>query len=782
MIKIFYVKILQAKKNFGALVLILIYLGMGSINAQNLHLQVKILDSLSMEPLYGASVSMQKHRHLHISNQDGIVIFDSVENGQWVLHVSYIGYHHQDVMVNMFLNRSITILLCSESFHLHESIVLEKAVEKDASMRKKDILDPNQIAKKQGQNIADLLANINGVTTLSSAGGIAKPVIRGMHSQRLVTMQGDNRLEGQQWGEDHGPEIDPFSANRIEVIKGAASVEYGTDAIGGVIKILPRPWLDQPGIKRLLQTGVFSNNKQGAVSLLLEGRKGKETFVVWRTQGSLRKAGDSHSAQYNLSNTGFAENAQSAAIGFGYKKIFLETNLSRYKTTLGILSASHLGNLDDLKAALKANKPLVILPFTYQIGKPYQEVEHILFSVKGTYRFNKSNSISLSFAQQVNRRKEYDADRVYNLALQGKPAMDFEIQSVNGNLVYETRWAHHWHIKAGTHMMWQYNTVAGLQFIIPPFKSLTNGLFAVIRKDLYEGNIAFGLRYDMRWLDVPTYTRVYKQYTYQRFFNSPTLVINYNKLLIQKLFFTATLSSAWRPPTVNELYSYGLHYGIASFEKGDSLLKPERSYLAEISFQRQHKNWFTELTFFTQFYENYIYKKPLADPTLTIRGAFPTFQFTQDNVQLLGSELTLNYKPATKIYGGMMLSYLHAQNTGTDQPLLFMPANRLQTQLGYLFKNKTKLKGLYLELQFIAVARQNRFTPGADYQDPPAGYNLLHVNGGFSFKPFAKGNAWQVNMSFQNVLNTSYRDYMSRFRYFADETGFNAIGRMQIPF
>lgn len=782
MTNIFFVNAFHTKKYLGVLIVFIVLLGTGMAQAQHLQLQVKVLDSLSQEPLYGASVSMQKHRHLHISNQDGIVIFDSIENGQWLLHVSYIGYHHQDVMINMFLNRSITILLCPESFHLHESVVLEKAIEKDASMRKKEILNTDQITKKQGQNIAELLAGINGITTLSSAGGIAKPVIRGMHSQRLVTMQGDNRLEGQQWGEDHGPEIDPFSANRIEVIKGAASVEYGTDAIGGVIKILPRPWLDQPGIKGLLQTGVFSNNRQGAASLLLEGRMGKEMFVVWRTQGSLRKAGDSHSAKYNLSNTGFAENAQSAGIGFGYKKLFIETNLSRYQTSLGILAASHLGNLDDLKSALTASEPLVILPFTYKTGKPYQEVEHILFSVKGTYRFNAHRSLSVSFAQQVNRRKEYDADRVYNRALQGKPAMDFEIQSINGNLIYESRWAHHWHFKAGTSIMWQYNTVAGLQFIIPPFTALTGGLFAVVRKDLYEGNIAFGLRYDMRWLDLPTYTRANKQYTYHRFFNRPTLVINYNKLILQKLLFTATLSSAWRPPSVNELYSYGLHYGIASFEKGDSLLKPERSYLIEINFQRAYKNWSAELNLFSQFYENYIYKKPMADPTLTIRGAFPTFQFTQDDAILSGSEFSLNYKPEIKFYGGMMLSYLYAKNKNLNQPLLFMPANRLQTQLGYQFKNKTKIKGLYLELQFIVVARQNRFISITNYPDPPAGYNLLHINGGFNFKPFAKRNAWQLNLSLQNVLNTSYRDYLSRFRYFADETGFNAIVRMQIPF
>ncbi len=761
---------------------IFIILGLGSAQAQHLHLQVRVLDSLSSEPLYGATLSIQKHKHIHITDASGEVTFDSLQDGQLILHVSYIGYHHQDKLINMSIDKAITILLCPESYHLHESVVLERGQNKDLSNRNKQVLNESDVAKKQGQNISELLSNINGISLLSSSGGISKPVIRGLHSQRLVTMQGNSRLEGQQWGDDHGPEVDPFSANRVEVIKGASSVEYGPEAIGGVIKILPRPWLTEPGLKGLFQTGFFSNNRQGSGSLMLEGRTGKEKFMAWRAQGSVRQAGDGHTPEYNLSNTGFVENSQAIAMAFGLKKLLIETNLSRYQTRQGIFVASHLGNIDDLNRALQSSKPLIILPFTYQIGKPYQQVQHILFSARFSYKLSSNKSLSLSYSQQVNRRQEFDADRVYNQALQGKPALDLEIQSFISDLVYESKWANHWSVKTGLNGMMQNNTIAGLQFIIPPFQSLTAGLYAIIRKDIYEGNIAFGMRYDIRSLDLPTYTRFNKQYSYHQFYESPALVFTYSKLLKPTLVFNTTLSSGWRPPAVNELYSYGLHYGIASFEIGDSLLKPERSYLMEISLRKQLSNWSSEFTIFNQYFEGFIYRKPLPDPTLTIRGAFPTFQFAQCNAQLSGAEFNLAYQAPKKLYGDIMVSYLYAQNLSLNQPLMFMPANRMQVHIGYTFLSGKKFSKPYLELQGIGVAKQNRFTPGADYQNPPPAYALLHLNAGFGFKPFANAGEWQLHLSCQNMLNQNYRDYLSRFRYFANEPGINFIFRLQIPF
>ncbi len=756
--------------------------GLDCLQAQQMHLRVTVLDSLDGDPLYGATVSIQKHRHVHITDASGIAVFDSLQTGQLLMHVSYIGYHHLDKLFTLSKDNQITVLLCPESYHLHESIVLERGMNKELSNRTKQVLNESDVARKQGQNISELLSNINGVTLLSSSGGISKPVIRGLHSQRLVTIQGNSRIEGQQWGEDHGPEIDPFSASRVEVIKGAASVEFGPEAIGGVIKILPRPWLADPGVKGLVQTGFFTNNKQGAGSLLLEGRLGKEKFMAWRAQGSMRKAGDSRAPDYNLSNTGYDENSQAIALAFGYKKFLIETNFTRYQTKQGIFVASHLGNMDDLNRALKASQPLIILPFTYQIGKPFQQVQHILFSAKMIYSFPKKSILSLTYSQQVNSRQEFDADRIYNQALQGKPALDFEIQSFTTDLIYECKWANHWNAKIGSNILWQHNTLAGLQFIIPPFKSFTSGLYAILRKDLYEGSIAFGLRYDIRILDLPTYTRFNKQYAYHQFYNSPAFVVTYSKLLKPTWVFNATLSSGWRPPAVNELYSYGLHYGIASFEMGDSLLMPERTYLMELSLHKQNKNWSGEITFFSQYFNGFIYRKPMAEPTLTIRGAFPTFQFAQCNALLLGSELSIAYRPEIKLYGAMMLSYLYAQNLSLGEPLLFMPANRIQLQLGYTFSLSKKIIKPYFELQGIGVNRQNRYTPGIDYQDPPAAYALLHVNGGFGFKPYLKSEIWQVHLSCQNLLNQNYKEYLSRFRYFTNETGVNFILRLQVPF
>ncbi|MCF8254371.1 MAG: TonB-dependent receptor [Bacteroidia bacterium] len=775
-------------RNYFKAILFLFFIVLGALvqtvfaqNASN-KIILQITDSLTHEPLYGASVSVQKHKHLHISDEEGKVEIDSLPNGMSLIHISYIGYHHKDVLAKLPFDGNLLVQLCPESQHLHETLIETTGNSAMFSGREKDYLSAEQIAQRQGQNISDLLKTVNGVTTISSAGGIAKPVIRGLSGQRLTTIQGNTRMEGQQWGDDHGPELDPFMANRIEVIKGASAVEFGPEAIGGVIRILPRPWLSSPGIKGQLSLQSLSNSKQGASSLMLEGRKGTTNYFAWRAQGSLRRAGDAHATDYNISNTGFKENAQSINVVYGRKKWSLEFGLSRFESEQGIFVGSHLGNIDDLNQAIQASQPLIILPFTYKIGKPYQEVTHVIFSSEFKYQISSKSQLRLLYSQQVNRREEYDAERVYNQALQGKPAMDLEIQSFQGEQIYERQIKAHWHLKVGVSEMLQQNTVAGLQFIIPPFQSLSLGTYALIKRELIHGNVSLGLRYDIRNLDVPEYKRFQKTYAYQRFFKGPSAGLTWNRNFKHDFILTTSLQSAWRPPAVNELYSYGLHYGLASFEMGDSLLKPERNFLVDISIKNHIRNWHSELSIFAQYFDGFIYKTPLAEPILTIRGAFPAFQFTQNNASLLGAEFALHYAPPRAWQWESRFSYLYGQNLGLNQALFWMPANRMEHTFTYLFRGRRWIRKPFAEVQSLWVAQQKRFVPNQDFANPPAAYYLINLNAGATFKPFRRTPAWNVSFSIQNALNQSYRDYLSRFRYFTNDPGINFILRIQIPF
>lgn len=745
-------------------------------------LQLKIVDSLTLEPLQGATAVLHKHGHAHITDNQGLVSLDSLTGTSVLVHISYIGYHHLDINLLLPQNEAVTVLLCSENYHLHETLVEAGSILSSFTKSNKDYLSGAALQSRQNQNLAAILNGINGLSLISSNGNIAKPVIRGLHSQRLVTLQGNSRIEGQQWGEDHGPEVDPFSVQELEVIKGAATVEYGPEAIGGVIRLLPKAWRKEKGIGAAINLQAMSNNKQGAANVGLEGRRDfkDHSWLAARTSGSLRRAGDSRAADYVISNTGFKEGAGQVGLAYKKNKWYGETNLSYYQTTQGIFVSSHVGNLNDLDLALSSKQPLVIIPFTYKISRPYQQVKHTLWNALLQFEPNANQRFQLNYTQQVNSRQEYDAEFNFNPNRRTEPATDLEIQSISADLVFEQKFSHHWKAKFGLSNQWQHNTTAGLQFIIPEFTSFTQGAFALVKKEFISGEVSLGSRFDWRFLNVPSYQRFNKTFAYQSQFKGLSMVFNWLKKLNEKLVLNTTLSYGFRPPAVNELYSFGLHYGIANFEIGNANLNPEKSLFGEVSLKKQFRLFTFELTGFARYFEGFIYRRPLPDPILTVRGAFPAFAFTQDNTFMGGAEMALNYGAEKGWYGATQISYLYAQNLSSNEPLIFMPTNRMQLNWGYRWIQKSKISNPFMQLSWNAIAKQNRVPEGVDYALPPDAYQLLGMNAGFGFKPFEKAKVWSLNMSIQNLLNTAYRDYLSRYRYFTDDAGFNLIIRLKI--
>lgn len=746
-------------------------------------LRIQVVDSLSLEPLYGASIAIQKHRHLHITDVQGRATIDSLPPGKYWLHATYIGYHHQDVMLNIPITGALQILMCPEAHHLHETLVEAKQQSSNFSRRDKVVLSATDIAKRQDQNIAAMLKGVTGVTMLSSAGNIAKPVIRGMHGMRLATIQGNARLEGQQWGEDHGLEVDPFSVSSAEVVKGAAAVEFGPEAIGGAIRLLPKPWLDSTGLGGSLGVQTHTNNQQGAANLQLEGRRDFSKFwLASRAHASFRKAGDSRTPNYVISNTAFEENGLGADLALGMQRLLIEISVSHYQTTQGIFIGSHMGNLNDLNRALQSPKPLIIQPFSYAIGRPYQFVNHRLLNARLSYQLKNKGKYVFNYSQQVNRRMEYDADFVYNSNLRNRAAMDLEIQTLHMEHQYEKPLKHHLFLKVGISSQVQRNTVEGLQFIIPEFNSFHQGVYVMLRQDLAHGNIAFGARYDHRWLDVPSYRRFSQSFAYQEQFKGATFSATWQHQLPKEVLLKVNISSGFRPPALNELYSYGLHYGLASFEVGNSELSPERAWLSEITFKKLKGNWSAEANLFAQYYRGFIYKSPLPQSILTIRGAFPAFEFRQDNGLFSGAEFAMAYQPKAGIQGSAQVSYLYAQNISRSEPFIFMPANRAMLSLGYAWAQLHFLKEPFLLLQSNLVAEQKRVPLQVDFAAPPAAYHLLNLTGGNTFYLGKSKQRIYLNFSINNLLNTSYRDYQSRYRYFTDEPGLNFILRITFKF
>jgi iron complex outermembrane receptor protein len=281
---------------------------------------------------------------------------------------------------------------------------------------------------------------------------------------------------------------------------------------------------------------------------------------------------------------------------------------------------------------------------------------------------------------------------------------------------------------------------------------------------------------------VPSYRRFSSLLSHERTFGGFTVSSSWQHQLPREVLLRLNVSSGFRPPAVNELYSYGLHYGIASFEVGNANLVPERAWLSDISLRKQKGNWLGELNAFAQYYNGFIYKNPLPAPLLTIRGAFPAFEFKQSNGLFAGAEFSLAYQPATGWQSAVQASYLYAQNLSLNQAFIFMPANRASWSFGYKAKNWKSFLEPYLSLETQWVAQQKRVPLNIDFADPPAAYYLIHLTGGTALNLWKNANRLYLNFSINNLLNQSYRDYQSRYRYFTNEPGLNFIIRITFKF
>lgn len=737
-----------------------------------------VVDSITKTPLEDASVTIPELKIQALTSASGKLTIDSVAIGFYTLQVSYIGYHAQQVTVWLEAAQTVVVDLCPASTHLHEAVIESHTDElMKGSIGSRSSLNETELIKYRNLTLTDQLKTIAGVNSLSNGPAITKPVIRGLHSNRLVTVNNGIRLEGQQWGGDHGIEIDPFSVAQAEVIKGAAAVEYGAEAIGGVVRLQPKPFRSTEGIGGNVQLTGAGNNGLYSGSLFLEGHHFEQHPLSWRSQFTYRKAGDSRTPNYVMSNTGMEETDVNFALHYALKSWHAEVSYSLFQTTLGILRSAHIGNTTDLRTAIERGQPTFIAPFTYAIQNPRQEVQHHTLAAKVYHTF-KHGKVLFQYSKQLNNREEFDRAPRWSSVGENTPAYALTLHTdlLEAKVEHE-RWKK---LKGQLGVSWmnQGNVTSGVQPIIPNFRAYTTGIFLLEKWNHGRWGVEAGLRYDYRWQS--RYVRDQNQIisnplNYQNIMytlGASSYLNEHTKLYVQ-------FASAWRPPAINELYSYGLHGGTATFEVGDENLVPERSYNSEAGIEVKKEDWQLEWNVFYNRINQFIYRTPLPFPTITIRGAFPQLQFTQHNVLLAGSECKWsgNYR---WLYGGFQTSYLYAQNLSMQQPLVFMPANRGGIWLGGKKKQWGKLSQLFAEVQVQHVMHQHRYPPGLDLIAPPPAYWLAHIQGGFNISLYQKPIT--ISMSIYNVMNNTYRDYLSRLRYFTHEPGVNAVLNVYVPF
>lgn len=770
----------------------------------NFVLRGAVYDQATKEPLAFATVQIDDMATGAYTDENGVFELTNLCRKEYDLRVSYVGYktvvHHHDFhhpFEEIFLAPKETLL---------ESIVVE-------AVRSRGGMESTTAAKLSGRELdavrtesfGEAVSQIAGVNTVNTGQNVSKPIIHGLHSNRILVINNGLRHEFQNWGIDHAPELDPSSVNEIEVVKGAATVRFGPDALGGVILTNPSPMdLSTPLRGNVTLTGK-SNGRSGEGSAEL--RKGFK-WLSLLGGGSYVKQGDLQAPNYNLTNTGKEESGYYGGFRLHpLPELDIEGYYSRFDQKLGILLGSTFGNLEDLQRAIDAEEPLYTEPFTYDIDKPRQEVSHELYKATARYAGAKQ-SVEVLYGYQINRREEFgvrrgDAPNI-NLEL-ATHSIDFnwlhpELGPVSG------RFGAQWQQQANDNLPGT-NTVP----FIPNFDSQRYGFYLIESFKTGDHTFELGARYDNMEADITGREPDNTIYRNTVAFENFTATIGYRRQLSRETSFRTNLGTAWRPPNVAELYRFGQHsfsleYGLWRYvidERFDFistsqgiLTEEDRPVPSEIgykwinTYQIDRDDFQMEATAYVNYIENFIYAKP-GGLTRTPRGYFVYFIYDQTDALFWGLDLSGRWQHSPHFTSTVKGSYLWAKQIQQNDFFAGQPPANLSYDLtyapGWSFPDETRfrltLNYTFEQFQhpriltvdeFLYAGKNgvNRFVEDASDFDliaPPPGYLLTH---------FAWESSWkQIHWRFQvkNVFNVAYRNYTDRLRYFADDLGRNIV-------
>lgn len=738
-----------------------------------------VVDSESKEPVPGASVGIATAAGYFIADEFGHFTVPKVCTGRIVLSVKAIGYKDLIKEVVIDGNRKVTIVLVATSHSLKEvQIRAQRRVVPGTNTA--TTIDEEQLHETKGGTLADALKTVPGVNILQTGSTIGKPVIQGLHSNRILILNNGIRQEGQQWGIEHAPEIDPFVANHITVVKGADAVRYGAEAIGGVILIEPAQLLKQTAITGELNLTGSTNGAAGALSGQLQGGIKSIPGLSWRIQGTAKRSGNIKTSDYYLDNTGVRENNYSGTLGFSNERIGAELYYSHFSTEVGIFGGSHIGNLDDLNARIAHGRPFETGQFSYSIDAPRQSTAHNLLKLKGHLHINDGSHLDILYGLQHNQREEYDIRRggrssIASLDLSlTTQTLDVVLESINEKGLKKT---------VGVNGMLQVNNnIPGTQAtpLIPNYDTYNAGAYAIAKllRNKYEWEA--GVRYDHRYLDALGYDKNEVLYGGTRTFDNFSANIGGLIHLRNNWSLRSNLASAWRPPVVSELFSRGLHHGSAAYETGNEKLGSEQSYKWITSTEYSGKKIDLMFSVFLNHINNYIYLKPSGELFESIRGVFPTFDYHQTNARFIGSDLGGTYRVTRSFDYELKAALVRAKDISANRYLPWIPSDRLENALSYHIEGRKHEMESYLRLSHLFVARQSQYEQDADYVAPPNAYHLFNINAGTSFS-FGK-NSFVFNASLNNLTNKQYKEYMNRFRYYAHEQGRNLTLRAVLKF
>jgi iron complex outermembrane recepter protein len=728
--------------------------------------------------LPGATVFLHELNLGTTTNSEGFFEILKVKPGNYHVHIYYTGF---ETAVKTFRidskNEYFTFLMKPSSLELKAFVLEESILNIDNNERSLnvEVIDKGFIEKNASTSFAKTLEKIPGINSINMGTGISKPVIRGMSFNRIAVAENGVKQEGQQWGADHGLEIDQYNVERVEIIKGPASLIYGSDAMGGVINIRP-PVFPQEGsfISSLTSFGATNNDLLGTSLFAAGNTKGKifRARLTHQTYGDYKVPAEDFT--YNgfvlplinnrLKNTAGQETSFSSTFGLNRNWGYSTVTVSVFGQHAGLFAGAHgtprayqLGDDGDNR----------------DIGYPAQKTQHVKV-LSNTNVLLKKNWLTMDIGYQQNHRQEMSLPHAHGIQSPintGNIEHDLLLQTWSANMRYHHQASERSSRIYGVSGIFQQHRRQGFQFLLPDFISGNAAAFIFQKYKLREKlNVNAGLRYDQTVLDIKSYLEpIYEKpgQTELRAKN-PAIVRNFGNfsggaglawIISEKFDLKTNLGSSFRTPTPNELSSNGIHHGAFRFEMGDSSLVPERGYQLDIGLHYHKGDFIVAFTPFFNYFHNYIFLAP-SGRFSPLPEAGQVYRFSQTEAILTGGELKADYHLTEALHLGFTSEYVYSMDLKNYYPLPFIPPFSSEVELEY----EVEKAGKHLQKSFFNVAVKGFSPQKQTGRNEPAtpGYFLINFNAGTNVE--ISGYKFKVLFSINNLADTHYLNHLSRYR------------------
>ena len=643
------------------------------------------------------------------------------------------------------------------------------------------VVSQKELQAASSTNIIDAIARMPGVSQLTTGGGISKPVIRGLGYNRVAVVSDGIRQEGQQWGDEHGVEIDAAGVGSVEILKGPASLMYGSDALAGVVVFRPYPVLPQGTVRGSVQTGYQTNNGLLDYSLNFGGNRGG---TVWDVRYSEKYAhAYKNKVDGYVPSSQFSERAASALVGVNRQWGHSHLKLSYYHLTPGIVEGERDEDSGELLPKGFSGK-------RYGKSLPYQQVHHYKAVWDNTLLAGEGRVNALVGYQQ-NRRQEFEADEEGG---GGECELDFRLHTVN----YDVRYispdvATHWKLAAGVNGMWQQSQNLGEEALIPAYRLFDLGMFATATGTWERWTLSGGLRYDRRWLAADAREEQFVKF--RRNLAGLTGSVGMTYCVSNSMHLRVNASRGFRAPNLSELGANGVHEGSLRYERGNRMLSPEQSWQLDLGLDYSSHVVTAQLSLFASHISNFIFLQ--RDPAMSFAdvdaeddeeaGAaggdvvptkYPVYGYSAGTARLWGGEATVVVHPVRRLHLENTFSYVATRLLHRPEGERYLPTTPqprwTATLKCDLLRECRHVANSYASIGMDCFLRQNRVFAANDTETPTPSYTLLNLSAGTDILGRSSGRQagdgrrrtlCTVSLTVGNLLDRAYQSHLSRLKY-----------------